>query len=111
MKRTTVCGEQGCWQLTPCQAHPPRQAWSGSGRRRELPPDWRARRQQVLNRDGHRCTHIDHGVRCPAAATEVHHLGDKHDHRLEMLASLCAPHHRAETQAEAAAARRANRGP
>lgn len=68
--------------------------WAGSDRRSRLPNDWPKRRNQVLKRDGKRCTHLDdRGIRCPEIATEVDHIvaGDNHD--LSNLRSLCTYHH------------------
>jgi hypothetical protein len=39
-------------------------------------------------------------------STEVHHTGDKHDHREEMLAGVCSDCHKRLTAAQAAEARR-----
>jgi 5-methylcytosine-specific restriction protein A len=80
-------------------------AWEGSTRKARLPPNWPTIRAAALNRDGYRCTHTERGERCPERATDVHHLGDGNDHRLDNLASLCAPHHAHESAREGAAAR------
>lgn len=103
----TVCPRPGCPELRPCpvEGHEP-QPWAGSNRRAELPKDWPRRRARILKRDGYRCTHTEDGRRCLADATDVHHVGDRDDHDETNLASLCAPHHWAETAAEAAQARR-----
>lgn len=98
--------------------------WQGK-RRAQLPADWAARRQARLELDGFRCTATlkdtdglvfaagswereriaealsGPGDRCPRRATDVHHELDAHDHRIEALRSLCAGHHKAETQREA----------
>lgn len=81
--------------------------WASSNRRDELPPDWPQRRQRVLDRDAHQCTWVEAGVRCSARATDVDHAGDRMDHSEASLRSLCDPHHKRKTQAEAAAARAA----
>ena len=71
--------------------------------------DWKRRRLRILARDGHRCTWMDDGVRCPRGATEVDHIrnhaagGSDED---DNLRALCVPHHRAKTAAEGVAARR-----
>ncbi|MGW6531462.1 HNH endonuclease [Streptomyces venezuelae] len=66
--------------------------WQGSNRRAELPPDWYTRiRPQVLDRDSHRCQS------CGQTATDVDHIGDKHDHRLINLQALCGWCHRKKT--------------
>jgi len=81
--------------------------WAGSNRRAELPPDWSARRRAVLERDGYRCTQLDsEDRRCTSEADDVDHLGDRHDHRLEMLAAKCEWHHDRKTAAQGNAARR-----
>lgn len=87
--------------------------WQGK-RRGQLPADWAARRQARLELDGFRCTarveppitssgrqKLIASMRCTAPATDVHHALDAHDHRVESLRSLCAEHHKAETQREA----------
>lgn len=105
----TVCAEPGCPELTRpgrnrCPTHDPG-PWAGSTRRRHLPPDWPQRRAAVLERDGHRCTIVENGERCPRPATEVHHTNGRDDHRLEMLAAICAPHHARESAREGVEAR------
>lgn len=98
------CRIPGCPHLKPCpiEGHE-RKPWEGSNRRAELPTNWTSSiAPAVLARDP-TCT-ICHA----ASSTDVHHIGNKHDHRLEQLAGVCSSCHRAETQAQAAAARRAN---
>lgn len=86
-------------------------AWEGSTRSRRLPPDWDSRRRATFRRDrwrcrwtlasGHRCRYTD-----PTGhALECDHVIPGDDHRLVNLQTLCKPHHRAKTQAEAAAQR------
>lgn len=81
--------------------------WAGSNRRAELPPNWYSEiRPAVLKRDGYRCTAtLSDDTRCIEPATDVDHLGDKHDHRLENLAAKCGWHHRKKTSAQGNAAR------
>lgn len=69
--------------------------WQGSDRRQHLPSNWAHLRKQVFRRDGHQCTakNAVTGERCTEPAEECDHLGDRDDHRLEMLTSLCAWHH------------------
>lgn len=86
--------------------------WEGSDRKSQLPANWDSEiRPAVLARDGHRCTWIIDGFgglgdpaaylagyydprkRCPQRATDVDHIDDAHDHRLEKLRSLCSGHH------------------
>ncbi|PJN40734.1 HNH endonuclease [Streptomyces sp. CB02959] len=88
-------------------------AWASSRRRAELPADWATTiRPRILARDGYRCTaYMRDGGRCPAAATDVDHIGDRHDHGDNNLQSLCRWHHRRKTAAESAVARRAKRPP
>jgi len=65
--------------------------WQGSTRRRTLPPDWMRVRNHVLKRDGRRCRIRD--TMCIGVATEVDHVGDREDHRPEMLRAACGPCH------------------
>lgn len=85
--------------------------WAGSTRAARLPANWPAIRQQVLDRDGRRCTAPTADGRCPATATEVDHVQAMTDsHELADLQSLCHPHHQAKSSSEggtAWAARRA----
>lgn len=76
--------------------------WSGSSatdRRDTLPPDWEWRREERKKIDGYRCTEIieaRNGGRFRCSATtdlECDHVGDRHDHRLEMLRTKCKRHH------------------
>lgn len=71
----------------------------------------------IKHRDGGRCTWIegaDDGGnwrmwadlrRCPAAGTDVDHMGAPDDHRLEVLRLLCGPHHDHRTSLQANTAR------
>jgi 5-methylcytosine-specific restriction protein A len=100
-----ACSQPTCTNTQPCPAHP-KIAWAGSTRRRSLPPDWEARRRIVLDRDpvctdGQACHHL-------ATSTEVHHRGNRDDHRVEQLAGICRDCHNAETQKQAAAGRHTN---
>ncbi|MFE0039427.1 HNH endonuclease [Streptomyces sp. NPDC059015] len=66
--------------------------WQDSNRRAELPADWYTRiRPLILARDGHACQS------CGRLATDVDHIGDKHDHRLENLQALCSRCHMRKT--------------
>jgi 5-methylcytosine-specific restriction protein A len=69
--------------------------WKGSRRKTDLPPDWEARREFVLNRDGRRCQHIryDTGKKCGAHANQVDHIDDRLDHSYRNLQALCEWHH------------------
>ncbi len=81
-------------------------AWSGSARRSTLPRQWQAIRRTVLDRDGHRCTWVDDGRRCNRPANQVDHLGDRDDHTLANLTSLCAWHHARKSSRQGNDARR-----
>jgi 5-methylcytosine-specific restriction endonuclease McrA len=72
--------------------------WEGSNRRAELPADWyTAIRPFVLARDEYRCRNRTDGRVCGRRANQVDHIGDKHDHRPEMLQALCADCHAAKS--------------
>lgn len=98
-----VCSEPGCSNVQPCELHET-PAWAGSTRRKELPPDWEHRRKRVLRRD----TLCQDGRACNglALSAEVHHTGDRDDHRIEGLQGVCAACHRAITLEQAQTARR-----
>jgi hypothetical protein len=70
-------------------------AWEGSTRKETLPPDWEQRRQAVFARDGNRCVIIKQdGRRCwDRENLECDHIGDREDHRLESLRTICSWHH------------------
>lgn len=74
---------------------------TGSRRRSPLPRNWTLLRRAVLERDGYRCTWLEHGDRCMAYATDVDHIGHHADHRLSNLRALCAGHHRYKTSSDA----------
>lgn len=81
--------------------------WRGSSRRDELPAAWDTKiRPRIFERDGHQCTIVDDGVRCTYRATDVDHIGDKHDHSDENLRAICTWHHRKRTSEQGNAARR-----
>lgn len=74
----------------------------------------RALRQATLTRDGYQCTHHEGGIRCPHRADQADHVVPVHKGGasvIDNMASLCTPHHRAKTAAEAAAARVSERRP
>lgn len=73
-----------------------------SSRRSTLPPDWPKIRQRVLNRDRRQCQ--IRGPHCVRTATEVDHVGDRHDHSLEQLRSACTPCHTARSAQQGATA-------
>lgn len=68
--------------------------WEGSTRKETLPKEWPALRLAVFARDGNRCVIIKaNGRRCWDKATDCDHIGDREDHSMENLRSLCAWHH------------------
>lgn len=89
-----VCGRPGCPEPVTnagrCDEHQ-RQAWVGSDRRATLPRNWDTIRRRILERDGHRCQIRDPG--CTTLATECDHIGERTDHRPEMLRAACQPCH------------------
>lgn len=108
--RPSVCAQPGCPNLTPCETHPPREPWSGSTRRAELPPDWARRRRQRFEQDDWTCTEPGCTHHDPTGRTlECDHIGDKHDHRIESLRTKCKPHHLTHTLDQARAGRDAAR--
>lgn len=87
-------------------------AWSTSTRRHRLPPNWSAIRARILQRDGHRCTWIEHGQRCAERGTDVDHIRPGDDHDDANLRTLCQTHHKAKSSSEggkASARKRAKR--
>lgn len=83
-----------------------RGGWRGSTRRATLPPGWARIRKQVLARDNYRCVHIryDTGQRCNAYANQCDHIGDRDNHALDNLQSLCEYHHRIKSSEQGGAA-------
>lgn len=73
--------------------------WASSNRRHELPSNWPDIVRTVKRRDP-ACTWPG----CDQPATDVDHIGNKHDHRLGNLRGLCSPHHRERTASQARAA-------
>lgn len=116
MRAPTVCAKPGCATLVPggeggrCPQHA-RRPWASSNRSSELPAEWKVIRRLVIARDGGRCTCPScpscNGQPCATIATEVDHLGDRHNHRPQNLASKCSPCHRHRTQQQANAGRSA----
>lgn len=104
-----VCTTPGCPAVAdPGTSHCPqhtRPPWRNSNRAQELPPNWQTLRAAILQRDQRRCTCpgcpncTNHP--CTAPGTEVDHLGDKHDHRPQSLATKCTACHRHRTQQQA----------
>lgn len=67
---------------------------------KSYPPDWRARRETVVARDGYRCTNCGwpEGFRARRRELHVHHvksLADGGDNGLDNLITLCHMCHRA----------------
>lgn len=85
--------------------------WTGSSqtdRRSQLPADWQSRiRPAVIARDSGRCRWIENNARCAERGTDVDHIRDPDDHRLENLRLLCAGHHARRTSAQGHAAKKA----
>lgn len=91
--------------------------------RRELPKNWEQIRQAVFDRDGHRCTQVlPSGNRCPRSEgqllsdgtrvkLECDHVGDRSDHSMENLTSLCQTHHAKKTSQQGVEGREYQRGP
>jgi predicted RNA-binding Zn-ribbon protein involved in translation (DUF1610 family) len=92
---------QRCGSVVPAQAwHEHRRAcYDRQSERRphSSSSQWKRLRDQILERDGHRCTAVIDGVRCQTTeALQVAHLaGDWHDDNPAGLAALCEPHHKA----------------
>lgn len=86
--------------------------WAGSDRRADLPANWEAVRRFVLERDKTcrcpgclRCSPVPGGP-CVARSTDADHLGDRRDHRPEMLAGKCGPCHDLKSSSEGNVAKR-----
>lgn len=69
--------------------------WQGSTRKETLPPDWKKRREERFRLDGYQCTATNAvtGERCDGPAEECDHHGDRLDHSIDNLRSLCSWHH------------------
>lgn len=69
--------------------------WEGSTRKVTLPPDWEKRRDLVFQRDGNRCVIIKaDGRRCwDREFLECDHIGDRDNHELSNLRTICKWHH------------------
>ncbi|MGV9263144.1 HNH endonuclease [Kitasatospora sp. NPDC003701] len=73
-----------------------------------LPPDWKRLRLAALRRDDFRCTWLrqDTEQRCSERKRlEVDHAGDRDDHALANLRTLCRYHHAKLTHAQSMSAR------
>ena len=64
-----------------------------------LPPNWPNIREAVFMRDGYRCVQIrNDGNRCyNVNELECDHIGDRDDHSMDNLQTLCKGHHAAKT--------------
>lgn len=90
----SVCGEPGCPDFAThrgyCERH--RKISKGRGSTRQ----WRKTRERILERDGHRCTAIENGRRCPETTNlHVDHITPKASGGTdddENLTTLCARH-------------------
>lgn len=83
-----------------------RKAFENSQRRSQLPSNWKQVREEVLERDGHRCVEtFSDGKRCPTTeGLEVDHIRRGNDHRLSNLRTLCEWHHLQKSTREGAEA-------
>ena len=89
-----------------CPEHAPAKVqWQGSSRKATLPKRWAVIRLRALRRDKVLCQLRLKG--CTGRATEVDHIGDRNDHSLANLRSVCSACHKQHTQAQAAAGRNA----
>ena len=85
-------------------------AWEGSTRKESLPPNWQKLRAERFKIDGFRCTQRDvYGERCEEPAQECDHHGDRLDHRIQNLRSLCSWHHQKKSSRQGAQARYAKK--
>jgi 5-methylcytosine-specific restriction enzyme A len=85
----------------------------GSGRKQSLPSNWASVvRPRILARDGHRCRHVENGIRCTETTKlQVDHREDPTDHRDSNLWTLCEAHHNAKSYRERQEARHGLRRP
>ena len=81
-------------------------AWSGGGRSR-LPRNWSSSIVPAILRRDPTCRLSDEG--CWSTSTEVDHIGDRNDHRLDNLRGVCKPCHEKRTAQQAAEAVRVMR--
>jgi len=108
-----MCSTEGCYpdtwaglQLASSRVVIVVPGWSSSNRRQDLPSNWPALRQKRFKLDGYRCTWTNpYGERCVEPAEECDHIGERTDHRIEKLRSLCEYHHGQKSGREGAEAR------
>ncbi len=82
--------------------------WDRTSRRRsELPADWPTIRTDVLNRGQHACRIA--GPNCTRIATEVDHIGNRHNHSRTNLRAACTTCHSERTTSQRHDAMRALR--
>lgn len=82
--------------------------WDARSRRRaELPRDWHVITRDILDRDCHQCR--IQGPDCTGTATEVDHIGSRHDHTRANLRAACHTCHGQRTSAQGNSARAATR--
>ena len=98
MRAPKVCAHPGCPAFQPCPKHTTAK-WAKSTRRTELPRNWHRIRKRILQRDP-LCT-----ICTKDFSTEVHHMGDKHNHTDANLAGTCHACHAKQTARQAAEAR------
>lgn len=81
-------------------------AWETTDKR-NLPPGWDSLRRRRFEMDGWQCTARNRdGSRCKELPTDCDHTGDRDDHRIEMLTSLCRRHHARKTGRQGRSARK-----
>jgi len=107
-RAATVCPRPGCANDQPCELHT-RKAWESSDRAARLPKGWQATRRRILKRDRYACQACG-GELCGNQRLEVDHIVNNDDHPDANLRTIGHnPCHTSKTQAEAQAARLANR--
>lgn len=72
--------------------------WSGSTRRKRLPPEWQQLRLETLRRDSFRCQIRSEG--CRGMATDVDHILRGDDHSPNNLRAACSYCHSKKSSAE-----------
>ena len=95
-------------------------AWEGSDRRDGLPSWWPVTVRRILERDPvcmcpgcPKCWRgpMSPGTVCQRPSKECDHLGDRNDHRDEVLAGKCRPCHGRKSSQEGLAAREERKQP